>query len=80
MCLHRSGNISKPLIANNVTIARGLNPDCRQPFPVDRATEAWNLIQTKAEPVLGIILDRIRLRTEREPEAITTGHETCETH
>lgn len=26
-------------------------------FPVDRAAEAWNLIQTKAEPVLGVILD-----------------------
>ena len=28
-------------------------------FPVDRAAEAWNLIQTKAEPVLGVILDWI---------------------
>ena len=26
-------------------------------FPVNRAAEAWNLIQTKAEPVLGVILD-----------------------
>ena len=26
-------------------------------FPVDRAAEAWHLIQTKAEPVLGVILD-----------------------
>ena len=26
-------------------------------FPVDRAAEAWNLIQTKAESVLGVILD-----------------------
>ena len=26
-------------------------------FPMDRAAEAWNLIQTKAEPVLGVILD-----------------------
>ena len=24
---------------------------------VDRAAEAWNLIQTKAEPILGVILD-----------------------
>ncbi len=26
-------------------------------FPVDQAAEAWNLIRTKAEPVLGVILD-----------------------
>lgn len=26
-------------------------------FPVNRAAEAWNLIQAKAEPVLGVILD-----------------------
>ena len=26
-------------------------------FPVDRAAEAGNLIQTKAEPVFGVILD-----------------------
>lgn len=26
-------------------------------FPVDQAAEAWSLIQTKAEPVLGVILD-----------------------
>ena len=47
----------KVLIAHNVTIARGLDPDRRLSFPVDRAAVAWNLIQTKAEPVLGIILD-----------------------
>ena len=50
----------KALISNNVTIARGLEPDRpdrRLSFPVDRAAVAWNLIQTKAEPVLGVILD-----------------------
>ena len=26
-------------------------------FPMARSTEAWNLIQTKSEPVLGVILD-----------------------
>ena len=45
------------LIANNVTITRGLDLDRRQSFPVDRAAVAWNPIQTKAEPALGIILD-----------------------
>lgn len=47
----------KPLITDNVTMDRGLVPNCRQSFPVNRAAEAWNLIQTKAEPVLGVILD-----------------------
>ena len=26
-------------------------------FPVEAAAQAWQLIQTKAEPVLGVVLD-----------------------
>lgn len=50
-------DIPKSCIENEGTIDQGLDPDCRQSFPVDRTAVVWNLIQTKAEPVLGVILD-----------------------